>query len=150
MKGGVCVGGSVRAFNIHVHRFANVLVFHAVPPSCSPCTSTVIASDSRNKPVTGEQREPFCKKEVTKAENKEGRTWLLQNSIVSPQMRNMERRQMLKSQTELREKRACSRAFHTWQRLPGTKGSVIFNAWPPVYLIRLHHYFCYQGNTQLN
>lgn len=44
----------------------------------------------------------------------------------------------------------CSRAFHTWQRLPGTKGSGIFNAWPPVYLIRLHHYFCYQGNTQLN
>lgn len=44
----------------------------------------------------------------------------------------------------------CSRAFHTWQRLPGTKGSGIFNARPPVYLIRLHHYFCYQGNTQLN
>lgn len=73
-----------------------------VAPPCSPCTRTALTSDSRDKPTADERQGVFLKEERKKSKIKQrGKHGCVQNRTVTAEMRNMERRQMLKSQTEL-------------------------------------------------
>lgn len=67
---GVC-GRSVWGFYTQARRFAPLLVFHPVAPPCSPCTRTVLTSDSRDKPTADERQGVFLKEERKKSKIKQ-------------------------------------------------------------------------------
>lgn len=110
-----------------------------------------LTSDSRSEAAAGDQRGGAPE---GGQEQNEGKP--LRNRMLIPEMRKCGKAPDAKIPDRVgrggRERGGglVRELFTLGSVFPGTKGSVIFNAWPPVYLIRLHHYFCYQGNTQLN